>query len=599
MSLASIACLFVFMGVFGSGQPGVSVMSVLRIDQGPRLAAMGGAGIGAVDDASAIFWNPAGLGRVEDKRFAFSHNQWFAGIKDELVHTALPAGSGAFGLGLVFSDESGIEFWDASNVPGDTFRTWSGVLSAGYGFTVARNYHFGAALKGFYQNLYTSGGYGGAADVGFACKPLPFLGLGVTGRNIGTATYGQGLEDMPTEAGVGASLTSGPVNVVLDVILPMDNRVAVHAGAEYLPVPELAVRLGYRTGPEDNGTLGGLSGLTAGLGVNLGGLSLDYAITPYGRLGMSHRIGLEAAIPRKGLGSVSVKVVDATNLLPLAAGVSTSGAMSYKGETGRSGALELTRLPAGDLVIRTYRSGYVSRADTMQIVGDREQTAIIALSPLAFGSMTGVLFDAGTRKPIGGNVAYRGPLQGGLSIDAELGSYALRNTPVGQYYLTASGPTDDYVAQTCTVKVESGRITNRDFYLVRSQRRTAPPASPAVGHAGLQSVSFESGKADILPEFESVLAQAGEMLSANPAVTVELAGHTDPSETTGTQYPSGWELSQARAEAVKQYLVAKSGIAAERLTAHGYADTQPIAANDTDAGRAKNRRVEFRVTGQQ
>ena len=458
--MSGLAGIVVLMGVFGSGQPGVSVMPALRIEQGPRLAAMGGAGIGEVDDASAIYWNPAGLGWVQDKRYALSHDQWFAGTKDEILQAALPMGSGAFGVGLAYSGEPGIEFWDASNVPGDTFRTWDGVLAAGYGFTVARNYRVGAALKGFYQNLYISGGYGGAVDIGFACRPFPFLGLGVTGRNIGAATYGQGIEQMPTEAGVGASLKAGPVNALLDVVLPMDNGMAIHVGAEYLPVPELAVRLGYRTGPEDLSTLGVLSGLTAGLGVNLGGLSIDYAITPYGKLGIAHRIGLEATFPRKGLGSVSVRVVDATSMQPLAAGVSASGVISYKGETGLSGELELTRLPAGDLVIHTNRYGYVSRSDTMQIVGDREQTAIIALSPLAYGSMTGVLFDAGTRKPMGGNVAYRGPMQGGLNVDPELGSYALRNTPVGQYYLTASGPTDDYVTQTCTLKVESGRVAD-------------------------------------------------------------------------------------------------------------------------------------------
>ena len=114
----------------------------------------------------------------------------------------------------------------------------------------------------------------------------------------------------------------------------------------------------------------------------------------------------------------------------------------------------------------------------------------------------------------------------------------------------------------------------------------------------LQGVNFETGKADLQPEFEPVLARAGEILRANPSITVELAGHTDPREITSAQFPSNWELSQARAEAVKQYLVAKFGIAAERLTAHGYADTQPLGPNDTEAGMAKNRRTEFRILEQ-
>jgi len=375
---------------------------------------------------------------------------------------------------------------------------------------------------------------------------------------------------------------------VLDVIVQMDNTASLHVGAEYLPVPEFAVRLGYRTGPQDLGTLGALSGLTAGLGVHVGPLSLDYAITPYGKLGMAHRIGLGAALSPRGSGSVRLKVVDGSSMLPLAADVAATGVSSYKGRTGTTGELRLTRLPAGDLVIYTSRTDYLPRVDSMYIVGDHEQTAVIALSPLTYGAVTGIVADAATRKPIGGSVVYQGTVQGSTQADSSLGSYVLRSLPVGQYKLTASGPSDDYVAQTCTLKVDPGRITNRDFYLVKRRQTIV-----------LQGVNFETGKADLLPEFDSVLTRAGEILRANPGITVELAGHTDPREISTSQFPSNWELSQARAEAVRQYLIAKWGIAPDRLTAHGYADTQPVAPNSTAEGMAKNRRTEFRITGQQ
>jgi outer membrane protein OmpA-like peptidoglycan-associated protein len=586
--MSYFASLVVLAALLGAAGTGTSVMPVLRIEQGVRLAAMGGAGIAAAEDASAIYWNPAGLGRVLGNCYAISHHQWFAGIKDEIIHAALPSGQGAFGLGLVYSGEPGIEFWDANNAPGDTFRTWDVALSVGYGFEVARNYHVGATAKGFYQNLYTSGGYGGALDIGFACRPLPSLSLGAVARNIGVATYGQGIEQMPLEAGVGGSIVLGPVNTLVDIILPIDNAASLRVGAEYKPVPELAIRLGYRTGPEDLGTLGALSGLTAGLGVDVGLLSLDYALTPYGKLGMAHRIGLEAALARKGSGSIRLKVVDGTSMLPLAASVTTTGVKSRKYETGISGELKLTRLPAGDLVIYTSRQDYTPRVDSMYVVGDREQTAIIALSPLTYGALMGVVADAETRKPIGGSVIYQGTVKGGTKADSVLGSYVLRSLPAGQYDLTASGPSDDYIAQTCTLKVEPGRITNKDFYLVKRRQTIV-----------LRGVSFETGKADLLPEFDSVLARAGEILKANPGITVELAGHTDPREIATTEYPSNLELSQARADAVRQYLVEKWGIAPDRLAAHGYADKQPIAPNNTEEGMAKNRRTEFRITGQQ
>ncbi|MBM3331415.1 PorV/PorQ family protein [candidate division WOR-3 bacterium] len=585
--MGSFAGIVVLFGVVGFGQPGTSVMPVLKIEQGVRLAAMGGAGIGAVEDASAIYWNLAGLGRAQSYHCALSHHQWFAGIKDEVIHAALPSGQGALGLGLVYSGEPGVEFWDANNVPGDTFRTWNGAMSIGYGLSVAPNYQVGVALKGFYQVLYTTSGYGGAIDLGFACRPLPYLRLGATGRNIGFAAYGAGGEPMPIEAGVGGGLAVGPVNAVLDVIATMDNAPSLHAGVEYLPVPELAVRLGYRTGPQDLGTLGVLSGLTAGLGVNVGPLSLDYAITPYGKLGIAHRIGLRSTFARKGSGRVRIKVVDATTMRPLAASVATTGVISRNYETGITGEVLLTRLQSGDLVIYTSRTNYLPSVDSVSVEGDREQTAIIALSPPAYGAVTGVVADAGTRKPIGGNVAYRGLVQSSTTADALLGSYALRNLPAGEYEMTATGPSDEYVAQKCTLKVEPGRVTNKDFYLVRHHQTIV-----------LRGINFETGKADLLPQFDSVLARAGEILRTNPGITVELAGHTDPREIATAEFPSNWELSQARADAVRQYLTATWGIAAERLTAHGYADTQPIAPNNTDDGMARNRRTEFRITGQ-
>jgi outer membrane protein OmpA-like peptidoglycan-associated protein len=585
--MGSFAGIVVFLCVVGSGQPGTSVMPVLRIEQGVRLAAMGGAGIGAVDDASAIYWNPAGLGRVLGNCGAISHHQWFASIKDEVAHAALPAGRGALGLGLAYSGEPGIEFWDSLNAPGDTFRTWNGAMSVGYGLAVVPNYDVGVTLKGFYQDLYSSSGYGGAVDIGFACRPLPFLRLGATGRNIGFAAYGAGGEPMPIEAGVGGGLALGPVNAVLDVIVPVDNTPSLHVGAEYLPVPEFAVRLGYQTGPQDLGTLGALSGLTAGLGVNVGLFNLDYAVTPYGKMGIAHRIGLAARLGQKGSGSLRLRVVDGTNMLPLVASLTTSGISSYQGETGGSGEVELKRLPAGDLVVYTSRNDYLPRLDSIHVDGDREQTAIIALSPLGYGAVTGIVADAATRKPIGGKVSCRGPIRSAADADPQLGSYALRSLPAGQFELTATGPSDDYITQTCTLKVEPSRITNKDFYLVKHHQTIV-----------LRGINFETGKADLLPQFDSVLARAGEILKTNPGISVELAGHTDPREIATALYPSNWELSQARADAVRQYLIATWGIAPERLTAHGYADTQPIAPNNTEEGMAKNRRTEFRITGQ-
>jgi outer membrane protein OmpA-like peptidoglycan-associated protein len=83
-----------------------------------------------------------------------------------------------------------------------------------------------------------------------------------------------------------------------------------------------------------------------------------------------------------------------------------------------------------------------------------------------------------------------------------------------------------------------------------------------------------------------------EVLQENPALKVEISGHTD---NTGNARDN-LTLSANRAKSIVEYLIGK-GIAGNRLTYKGYGDTQPIASNDTEAGRAKNRRTSFTITG--
>jgi len=578
--------LLATIGVIGSG-PGSTVMSILRTGQGVRAASLGEAYVGLADDASALYWNPAGLGQLTDFRIAFSHHQWFAAIQDELIHTTLPIKTGAFGLGLLYSANPGIESWDEQNQPGDTFTTWDGIITLGYGGSFLENYHFGLALKGLSENLQQVGGYGAGADIGFLARPMPFLGIGLTCRNIGRAYYSPDIYRLPTEIGLGASFQSPQLKALADAVYPLDNDLNLRAGIEFTPIKELALRLGYRTGPADITTLGFFSGLTLGLGVTLKNLSLDYCLVPYGKLGITHRIGLATVVPRRGLGSVTITTLDAETMKPLWATVSLSGVRELVTETDRHGKLAVTGLVAGQLLIRTQCAGYISRTDTMAILGDREQTAIIALSPLKFGSIWGRIYDAVTRQTIGGTISYQGPVYGEENVDAGTGSFTLRSLASGSYLVTATGPSPEYLAQSCTLVVAPGKITSHDFYLVKRRQTIV-----------LEGVNFETGKAEILPRFEPVLDQAGKILLANPSLIVELAGHTDPREINTAQFPSNWELSQARAEAVRTYLIEKFHIAPERLKSRGYADTQPIAPNDTEEGMAKNRRTEFRILEQ-
>ncbi len=104
----------------------------------------------------------------------------------------------------------------------------------------------------------------------------------------------------------------------------------------------------------------------------------------------------------------------------------------------------------------------------------------------------------------------------------------------------------------------------------------------------LEGIEFVIGSAELTPAATSTLDKVADTLNANPEVKVEIGGHTD---NTGVA-ASNLKLSQQRAEAVLAHLVTKS-VDAARLTAVGYGQDRPIDDNTTDAGRARNRRIEF------
>jgi len=123
----------------------------------------------------------------------------------------------------------------------------------------------------------------------------------------------------------------------------------------------------------------------------------------------------------------------------------------------------------------------------------------------------------------------------------------------------------------------------------------APPAPPPPPKAAVpptfESVPFNENKTNISPEAAKVLDVDGRMLKENPNIRVEIGGHTD---ATGSD-KADMAISLKRAESVKKYLMDKFNISGDRLVVKGYGKTKPIADNSTKEGRAKNRRVEFRI----
>ena len=111
-------------------------------------------------------------------------------------------------------------------------------------------------------------------------------------------------------------------------------------------------------------------------------------------------------------------------------------------------------------------------------------------------------------------------------------------------------------------------------------------------HVALYGVLFDFNKASLKPESDSVLQRVQAFLQKDPALKLEVQGHTD--NVGGDDYNQ--KLSDARSRSVLAWIV-QHGVAADRLSFKGYGKTRPVATNDTDEGRARNRRVEIARPG--
>jgi len=112
------------------------------------------------------------------------------------------------------------------------------------------------------------------------------------------------------------------------------------------------------------------------------------------------------------------------------------------------------------------------------------------------------------------------------------------------------------------------------------------------GKITVGNIQFASGKADLLPESSAILDEIGSTLIQIPMLKIEVGGHADSRGAASANQ----QLSEKRAQAVLDYLVAKfPQITREQYSAKGYGESKPVASNNTAAGQAKNRRVEFKI----
>jgi hypothetical protein len=301
---------------------GTTAAPFLEIGIGARSVAMGESYVAAANDASAMYWNPAGLAAMETSEGIFSHTTWFAGISLDYAGVAINLGDdGVIGAGLYVMNSGTIAVTTEERPEGngDLYSVQDMTVGISYARRLTDRFVIGGTVKYIHQSLWQLSASTIAVDGGLQfVTPLSGLTMGLSISNFGgtlqyegsnlAVRYDPDLRVQGNNDGVVADLHARSWNLPLifrfgihyellalsdhriavtsDVLYPNNNNNYLNAGAEYGLLGKFFIRGGY-SGlfmPDREG------GFSVGGGVNLYSLKIDYAHTGMGRLTSVQRI---------------------------------------------------------------------------------------------------------------------------------------------------------------------------------------------------------------------------------------------------------------------------------------------------------------------
>ncbi len=301
---------------------GTTAGKFLSIDVGARSVAMGGAFVAVANDASAMFWNPAGIATLSNSEVLVSYTKWLADINYNYSGLVLPLKNwGTFGLNATFLSMDAMEKTtiDEPNGTGELFDAGSLAFGLCYAKSLTDRFAIGFNGKYIRESIYHCRAQGVALDIGtLFTTPFYDMKLGMSISNFGTkmrmtgddllvqhdidpliaGNNGNISADLRTEAfdlplllriGVSLDILQGTQDnhliLSIDALHPNDNKECLNVGGEYTYKNQVFLRVGYKSlfSPDSQ------QGLTLGGGLQLGissgrKLALDYAYQDFGIL---------------------------------------------------------------------------------------------------------------------------------------------------------------------------------------------------------------------------------------------------------------------------------------------------------------------------
>jgi len=559
-------------GVFGTAG------KILQLGVDSRAVAMGGAYSAVANDHAALFWNPAGLAQVYQYEIAYMHNLWVGEIQDSYISYAQPLYGGGLAIGLNYFNFGEFKKFDidANGLPiplDKTYTPYTMVVSVGYGLDLPHVGHVGTAIKLVSENVDSFSSMSILVDAGIQFRNIiENLDGAVMLQNLGLP-----LEGFPAPLNVRLGIAY-QLPLLIDqkldqflisldgrVPMPFDESYTINVGMEYKYHRLIAARAGYKVSTINQ--LGNQAGLTVGVGLSIANYSLDYSFAPMGELGLTHQIMVSTNFPDKKSSKQRRKKKkikkhqqrkQLSDMQFLAKDNKLGGMMTSLSGIKLRGPITIKVKAIRD---KTNRTGIKRAGFDINVNLDKSIQRWGLKIVDAKGNM--VRRYSGEGKPL--KIIWKGKNQQGEKIkEAIFCKYELE-------ILFTDGEVE---------AIKGNLLSGKKG---RDERQAARKRLP--------KIYFKERSSELTSQAINQLDQAAIEISKQPYIKILISGHSDGS----AEQDEAFLISKKRIDQVVRYLTATYKISLKTIATRAFGKKKPIASNQTEAGREKNRRVEITI----
>ncbi len=284
-----------------SSNAGTSAFPFLKIDVGARAVSMGSAFTGLADDEMALYYNPAGIARFEEKRFIAEYHSYFAGLNNGVIGVILPNRKYVLGFHINYLSYGTFTQTDlAGNITGEFGG--SDMLFAGtFAINANEEFSLGGTAKFIYEKISSYSATGAAFDLGARFHSArDRYNAGIMLQNVGVQLSALGSGDkakLPLSVRLGGSVRPYEIPAIIsaDLIVPIDNKPVIALGTDVYQFKPLFIRMGWNSFGSNyraEGSSDHWAGFSIGAGFEYHKYEISYAFSPAADLGESHRITL-------------------------------------------------------------------------------------------------------------------------------------------------------------------------------------------------------------------------------------------------------------------------------------------------------------------